>query len=289
MKTAAFAYKRPAEIQEVLGLLGDYGGDAKVIAGGQSLIPSLNMRLSSPSIIVDINRLEELCGVQQRGNSVRVGALVRHSELLESPQLSRLFPLLSDVVPHIGHMAVRNRGTIGGSLAFADPAAELPAVAVALDAQIVVRKRGGERVIPACSFFHGLYQTALAEDELISDVIFPIAVPDGIFGFAELSRRRGDFAMVGIIASAIKIVRALCNLKIVIFGSEAAPLLVSPDPHFALGLNSKDDELAAIASNITKEMHPIHDHQGRADTKRRQAAVLLRRVLKDMLSRAGNA
>src|SRR3954469_23200177 len=156
MKARAFLYRRPGSIDEALDLLADTDG-AQVLAGGQSLMPTLNMRLSSPEMLVDINRIEALRGIDDRGEKIRIGALVRHAEVLESRLIAERVPLLAMAIPHVAHMAVRNRGTTCGSLALADPSAEMPAVAVALNATIMLRKRGAERVVPAQDFFQGLY------------------------------------------------------------------------------------------------------------------------------------
>src|SRR5262245_15335122 len=203
MKARAFLYRRPRDLDEALSLLADHAG-AQVLAGGQSLIPTLNMRLSAPEMLVDINRIDALRGVEERGGGIRIGALVRHAEVLESGLVARRVPLLAMAIPHVAHMAVRNRGTTCGSLALADPAAEMPAVAVALDAEIVLKGHGATRTVKARDFFEGLYQTARSDNELIAEVLLPAAQPDEVFGFSELSRRHGDFATVGVAARARK-------------------------------------------------------------------------------------
>src|SRR6266567_4611094 len=189
MKAPPFLYRRPQDLDEALALLADNLARAQVLAGGQSLVPSLNMRLSSPEMLVDINRIGALRGIAERSDTIRIGALVRHADVLDSALIARKLPLLAMAIPHVAHMAVRNRGTTCGSLALADPSAEMPAIAVALNADIVLRKRGGKRAISARDFFQGLYQTARHEDELIAEVVLPAAQPDEVFGFSELSRR----------------------------------------------------------------------------------------------------
>jgi aerobic carbon-monoxide dehydrogenase medium subunit len=286
MKAPAFLYRRPDEIAGALALLGDHAGDAQVLAGGQSLIPSLNMRLSSPKMLIDINRIDELRGIEDRGGNIRIGALVRHAEVLESALVARRLPLLAMAVPHVAHMAVRNRGTLCGSVALADPSAEMPAVAVALNADIVLRKRGATRTVSARSFFQGFCRTVRDDDEMISEVVFPVAAPDETFGFSELSRRHGDFATVGIAVAARAAAGRLHDLNIVIFGSEAKPLLFAGATGGTIETDPSDHALAGLADRITQDMDPISNHQGRGDTKRKQAAVLLKRVLKDMQERA---
>jgi carbon-monoxide dehydrogenase medium subunit len=287
MKARAFRYRRPASIDEALDLLAQEEG-AQVLAGGQSLMPTLNMRLSSPAMLVDINRIEALRGIEERGPNIRMGALVRHAEVLESKLIAERVPLLAMAIPHVAHMAVRNRGTTCGSLALADPSAEMPAVAVALDAEIVLRKRGAERAVSARQFFQGLYQTARGDDEIIAEVNLPTAQPGEKFGFAELARRHGDFATVGVAVRARKAPRGLAALEVVLFGSEPTPLLSPSARDLTIDADASDDALAEIANIVTKDMSPIDSHQGRGETKRRQAAVLLKRTLQDMLARAAH-
>src|SRR4029077_10852427 len=202
MKARNSRYVRPASLQEAYRMLAEAGGEAVPIAGGQSLLAGLNMRLSSPKVLIDIGNLAELTGHSYADGMVRLGALTRHRDLLSSAIVRPHLPLLVEAAPHIGHIAIRNRGTIGGSLAYADPAAELPACAVALGATLVLGSAKGERQVKAEDFFKGLFETDLRAGELIVEVKFP-EVPTGTStGFAELSRRHGDFALVGLAAVA---------------------------------------------------------------------------------------
>jgi aerobic carbon-monoxide dehydrogenase medium subunit len=289
MKAPAFAYRRPRDIDAALSLLAEHCGGAQVLAGGQSLIPTLNMRLSAPDMLVDINRIEALRGIEDRGREVRIGALVRHAEVLDSGTVAARVPLLALAIPHVAHMAVRNRGTTCGSLALADPAAEMPAVAVALDAHIVLRGRNAARTVPARAFFQGLYQTGRNDDELIAEVLFPTASANEVFGFAELNRRHGDFAVVGAAAKARKDGDALRSLTVVIFGCEAKPLVSARAADATIDASTSDRALRELADAIAEEMDPMENHQGRGDTKRRQAAVLLQRLFQDMRRRASDA
>jgi carbon-monoxide dehydrogenase medium subunit len=286
MKAPAFRYRRPHALDEALALLADNAGDAQVLAGGQSLVPTLNMRLSSPGLLVDINRIAALRGIDDRGNVIRIGALARHAEVLASPLVAQHTPLVALAVAHVAHMAVRNRGTTCGSLALADPSAEMPAVAVALGATIVLRRRGAERTVAARDFFEGLYQTARQDDEMIVEVLFPAARDDELFGFSELSRRHGDFAVVGVAVRARREGDTLGALDVVVFGSEPRPLLsrVARDARIACGTTPAG--LRELADAIADEMEPMDNHQGRGETKRRQAAVLLARTFDDMQRRA---
>jgi carbon-monoxide dehydrogenase medium subunit len=239
-------------------------------------------------MLVDINRIEPLRGIEERGATIRLGALVRHADVLESDLIARRLPLLMMAIPHVAHMAVRNRGTTCGSLALADPSAEMPAVAVALNADIVLQKRGAARNVAARDFFQGLYQTVRDDDELIVEILFPAAKPEEVFGFAELSRRHGDFATVGVAVQARKTPRGLGHFDVVIFGSEPTPLLCPSAANLALDKGMGESALGELAHDIARDMNPIDSHQGRGDTKRRQAGVLLQRVLKDMVGRVSH-
>jgi carbon-monoxide dehydrogenase medium subunit len=285
MKAANFLYRRPTSIEEALSLLAENEGGAQALAGGQSLVPALNMRLTTPEMLIDVNWIEELRGIEDRGDQVRFGATVRHVEVMTSNIVAQRLPLLASAMPYVGHMAVRNRGTIGGSIAFADPSAEVPAVSVALNATIKLRKLGGERTVAARKFFDGLYQTTRRDDELITDIIFPASTADEVFGFSEFSRRHGDFAVVGVILRARKSTRGLSIAEVVIFGSERMPLFIPLELGFELTTDTSETELSDFAAGIADRMDPISNHQGRADTKRKQASVLLKRESKNMLQR----
>ena len=215
LKAPAFAYAKPASLQEAFELLAK--PNAKVLAGGQSLIPSLNMRLSSPELLVDIGALKELLGISVQGNSIRIGALTTHAQLERSAEVQKHVPLLAQAVPHVAHAAIRNRGTLGGSLALADPAAEYPACAVALDAVFVIRNKTTERRVKAEQFFKGLFETDLKPDELLVAAEFPVAKASDRSVFLELARRQGDYAIVGLAAH---------NERIVYFGLDSKPLLL---------------------------------------------------------------
>jgi carbon-monoxide dehydrogenase medium subunit len=283
MKAPDFLYRRPESLEEALALLGENAGSAQVLAGGQSLMPTLNMRLSSPGMLVDINRIASLRGISETADGIRIGALVRHYEVLESPLIAREVPLLSDAMTNVAHMAVRNRGTTCGSLALADPSAEMPAVAVLLNATIHLQSREGARDLSTRDFFEGLYATLRRDDEMIVGVTFPRAGKGEVFHFAELSRRHGDFAVVGIGVRARKEQGELREVETVIFGSEPKPLLVASDT--AIVRHSSDEALGELAQAIASQMEPMGNHQGRPDTKRLQAAALLQRAFADLRGR----
>jgi carbon-monoxide dehydrogenase medium subunit len=202
MKAPAFRYARAESLDEAVALLAQYGTDARVLAGGQSLMPMLNLRLAQPAVLVDINRIPALDEIALHGQSVQIGATARHASVLHSGDVAQAAPLLRLALPHVAHMAVRNRGTHGGSCALADPSAEIPACAAALEAWFVLRGPGGERRVPAADFFRGLYETALSPDELLVRVDYPCAPPGRRYAFEEVARRRGDFAIAGLAAAA---------------------------------------------------------------------------------------
>ena len=278
MKAPHFLYRRPESIDEAVALLGDHAGDAQVLAGGQSLMPTLNMRLSSPGMLVDINRIAALRGIAEDSGMIRLGALVRHREVAESMMIARDVPLVASAMTHVAHMAVRNRGTTCGSLALADPSAEMPAVAVLLNATIHLQSRGGARDVAARDFFQGLYSTDRRDDEMIVGVSLPRADANDVFHFNELSRRHGDFAVVGIGVKARRADESVGDIAVVIFGSEPSPLLSTMTTDMSLERATSDDRLREMAQAIADEMDPIDNHQGRPETKRRQAAELLRRA-----------
>jgi carbon-monoxide dehydrogenase medium subunit len=219
LKAPRLAYRRARSLDEALAALQTHGAEAKLLAGGQSLVPALNMRLLAPRLLLDINRIPGLDAIEERGGGLRIGALARHSDIGRSPLVARLAPLIGEAIPHIAHPAIRNRGTIGGSLAHADPAAELPACVVAQGGVIEIAGRGGTRRVPARDFFRGLYETALAPDEILTAVELPPPPPGARSVFLELARRRGDYALVGLAAEA-----SATALRLVFFGVGAKPV-----------------------------------------------------------------
>ena len=198
MKPAPFAYERVNTLDEAFEMLTKYGENARILAGGQSLMATLNMRLSTPDILIDINHIDGLAGIEDTGKNIRVGALTRHVEIECSELITKHVPLISKAVDHIAHPAIRNRGTFGGSIAFADPAAELPACIVALDATLQLSSKSGERELKAEDFFRGLYETALQPNEILTAVSIPKITPGWKSEFMELARRQGDYAIIGL-------------------------------------------------------------------------------------------
>src|SRR5271168_699189 len=218
MKASAFDYARASSVDNAIELLGQYGDRAKVLSGGQSLMPAMNLRLLAPELLVDIGALDELRGIIRQNGILSIGALTRHVDLLNSPDIAARAPLLKEAIAHVAHPAIRNRGTIGGSLAHADPASELPACVIALDATIVVRGPAGERRIAAEDFFLGIYETALSERELLVPVELPLPPSNAAHYFCEFARRRGDYAIVGLAAQAVVDDRKFVDFRPAFFG-----------------------------------------------------------------------
>jgi carbon-monoxide dehydrogenase medium subunit len=263
VKPAPFDYVAAASVDEALAALAD--GEAKVLAGGQSLVPLLNMRLARPSLLVDLNRVPGLDGVGVNAD-VHIGALARQADVLASPAAAAV-PVLAAALRHVGHPATRSRGTIGGSLAHADPAAELPAVLLALDGEVVARSRTGERTIGADALFAGPFTTSLRPDELLTGVVLPRqdARP---FGFAELSRRHGDFALAGAVV-------LLAPARVVLFGLGGAPERAL-EAERGLDEGASAVEAAEVA---TRDLAPVDDVHADGAYRRRAAAVLVRRAV----------
>ena len=280
MKAPPFAYVRAASLDEVFRLWGEAGPEARLLAGGQTLLASLAFRLSDPGILIDITRVADLAGISQVGNAIRVGALTTHADLGASDLLRRHVPLIAETVPLIAHPAIRNRGTIGGSLAFADPAAELPACCVALDATIMARSAAGERRIPAAQFFTGLYATALAQNELIAAIELPVARPSERSTILELARRSGDYAMAGVAAHAQLDNGALGELRLVFFGVGETPVLAKGAMAAIEGKPATPETIAAAQAALDADLDPPADLHGSAEMKRHLARVLLVRALR---------
>jgi aerobic carbon-monoxide dehydrogenase medium subunit len=287
VKMPAFRYHRPTSVEEALGLLAEYGSDAKVLAGGQSLIPLLALRLSQPEHLVDIGRVAGLGSIEDGPGGFTIGAAVRHADVELSPVTVKAAPLVAAAMPHIGHRAIRNRGTVCGSLAHADPAAELPAVALATDAEFVVRSSTGERRIPAADFFLGYLTSALDETELLTAVHFP-AWPDRTgASVQEISRRHGDYALVGLAAvlgldGDGKVERAALSF----LGAGATPVRVPQAEALLVGERPDESAFAEAAAVVTKTIEPPADNHATAAYRAHVAGVLTKRCLAEALGRA---
>jgi aerobic carbon-monoxide dehydrogenase medium subunit len=277
MKPAPFDYHRPASLRETFDLLERYGDDGRVLAGGQSLVPALNMRLATPRAVIDINRLPGLDAIRLAPEGLVIGALARHEAVERSPLVREHAPLLAMAMPHVGHEAIRTRGTVGGSLALADPAAELPACAVALDATIRVEGRRGRRDVAAAAFFHGIYTTALGPGELVIEVVIPPA-PGWRSAFQELARRHGDFALAGLAARARVESGAIGEARFVFFGVGSAPLRARRAESAVAGRRVDSEAIVAAQRALAAELDPPGDVHGSPALRRHLAGVLLSRV-----------
>lgn len=276
MKAAPFAYARAGDVAEALGILaGD--PEAKVIAGGQSLVPMLAMRLARPTTLVDINGIDALTRLDADAAGLRIGAVVRQRDLERDPR-ARTAPLLTAALPNIGHRELRNRGTVCGSLAHADPAAELPAVAVTLNATLTVCGASGERRIAARDFFTGPLQTALAPGELLTSVHFPAARPGDGFAFAEVARRHGDFALCGVAAAVHHRSGVPESATVGLFGVADTPLAVDVTGQVR-DAGGDPERLRRVGEDVAAGLSPTGDLHGSADYRRRLAAALVARCL----------
>jgi aerobic carbon-monoxide dehydrogenase medium subunit len=286
VKAPKFSYVRAESVAHAVQLLAEHGDEARVLAGGQSLMPTLNMRLSQPRLLVDINRLEALAGIALENGQVRVGALTRHAEVARSPLIARHLPLIAEAMPHVAHVAVRNRGTFGGSLALADPAAEMPACALALDATLVVESVRGRREIAARDYFKGLYETGRRPDELLIEVRIPAMRPDAVPVFLELARRHGDFAIAGL-AFALSLRNGVVeDGRLVYFASEDRPTLAAGALAAIKGKPLNDEASEAAVAALASDLDPMSSPQGSARMRLHLQRVLTRRALAMVLERA---
>lgn len=282
MKPAPFDYAKPASLDQAFDLLETHGDGARLLAGGQSLLATLNMRLSAPAILVDISGLEVLRGISVDNGLLRIGALTSHTELANSEAVAAAAPLLAQAVPHIAHPAVRNRGTFGGSLAHADPAAELPACMVALDAELELAGRGGVRTVAAAEFFHGLYETALEPGEILTAARIPALQSGCRSGFSEFARRCGDFAMAALAAHAQFDGDTVRDLRLVYAGVDIRPVRAAAAEKALLGGAISPERLAEARARLGEDLQPSGDLQASAEMKLQLSGVLLERVLSEM-------
>jgi len=283
MKAPQFDYVRVSTVADAVAQLRRHGDDARLLAGGQSLLATLNMRLSQPTMLVDITRIKALHGIAVHDGYLRIGALVRHVEIERSATVAQHLPLLTQAAPYIAHAAIRNRGTLGGSLALADPAAEWPACTLAADGELILSDGSKERRVMAGDFFIDLYQTDLHPDELVTAVEFPLPGPQRRFVFTELARRHGDYAIAGIAIAADVVGDVLGDLRIVFLG-------VGNTPMRALGaemaLNQTRGEAAALkeaVGSLKEDIAPGNDLYTSAEAKLHLAGVLLQRAVSSIL------
>jgi aerobic carbon-monoxide dehydrogenase medium subunit len=278
VKPAPFAYARARSVDHAIELLSRPDGEARLLAGGQSLMATLNMRLSAPKLLIDLNGVGELGGIAVKNGMVEIGALTRHVHAERSSEIAKHAPLIALAMPHIGHAAIRNRGTLGGSIAFADPAAELPACLVALGGEVEIAGPKGRRAVKADDFFMGLFETALDPGDVLTAIRVPAATPETRVGFAEFARRHGDYAMVGLAATAQTHGKGLGDVRLAYFGVGNTPVRARK-AETQLTEGNIDDAVKALASDLD----PSGDVQATGATKNHLAGVLLRRVARQLM------
>jgi aerobic carbon-monoxide dehydrogenase medium subunit len=280
VKPSAFTYHRPDTVAEAIDMLDRMQDESKVLAGGQSLVPLMNFRLSVPENLIDINGVAELTGASLSGDALRLGALTRHRELERSPEIRAAAPMLAMAAPYIGHPQIRSMGTLGGSLAHADPAAELPTVILAVDATIIARSVRGERRIPAAEFFSSHFTTTIEPDELVVAVEVPAAPPRTGQAFTEVAARHGDFALAG--AAAVVTVDedgAITEVRIVCTAVAPTPVRVPAAEKLLRGARPGPELLAEIESAVEESLDPTPELKASARYKRHTAAVLAGRAV----------
>ena len=287
MKAPPFRYQRATSLEHACEMLAAHGSEARLLSGGQSLLASLAFRLSEPSLLIDIGRLDALRGVSRVGDRIRIGAATTHAVLGRDVLVREHLSLLADAVPLIAHAAIRNRGTIGGSLAYADPAAELPACAVALDAEVIVRSKSGTRRIPARSFFTGLLATALIEDELIEAVQFSVATAGVRRAITEIARRSGDYAMAGFAVHVRLDAEKITEARLIGFGIGEVPVLAQKAGAQLIGRTLDVAAITDAVAAVDHDLDPVGDLHGSAATKRHFARVVLRRALEKLATGKG--
>lgn len=291
MKPAAFEYYCPRTLEEAMALLAEHGSDAKPLAGGQSLIPAMNFRLATPAVLVDLNAIPSLSHVTSEGNVLRLGAMTRHRTVERSAVVVRHTPLVTATLPFVAHPAIRTRGTIGGSLAHADPAAELPAVMLALDARFTIQRRQESRVIAAADFFTGLFSTALEAGELLTDIEISHQGPRTGHAFDEIARRHGDFALAGAAAAVSIDEQGQCRAaRVALLGIADRPLLSNHVASTLVGQVPSAEAIRAAAEDAaTHDLDPPGDIHASSRYRRHLAAVLMRRVLERAFASAATS
>ncbi len=288
MKPAPFKYFAPTSVAEVLELLAEYGYDAKILAGGQSLVPMMNFRLVQPEVIVDINNIPELAQIQPNGKSIRIGAMVRHRQAEKDPQIQELAPLIHETMPQIATVQIRNRGTIGGSLSHADASAELVVVSTALNAEFKIRSQAGERVVPARDFFVGLLVTVMEPQELLVEISVPALPARSGWSLKEIARRPHDFALMGVAAVLTLDNKDRCQeARLVYLSAGDGPVAAPEAVKMLQGEELSPDLIAAAAQKASAdEIDPGGDIHATAEFRRHLANVLTRRALEEAYQRA---
>jgi CO/xanthine dehydrogenase FAD-binding subunit len=280
MKPAPFKYVAATSLPHALALKAEHGDDAKFLAGGQSLLPAMNFRLAWPAILIDINEIADLAGIGRSGEAIRVGALTRYRTLQRDADFVQAFPLIGEALPHIAHPQIRNRGTIGGNLAHADPASELPAIAIALGARFRVQSVRKERWIEASDFFVGALTTDLAPEEMLVEIELPPAKPRSGACFMEIARRRGDFAIVGVAAMVTLGNQTECSeIRLAFCGVGETPFDASSAASAIVGHRLTEAATRDVAASVQAMIEPAGSVHATADYQRHVAGVLTERAL----------
>ncbi len=289
MKPAPFVYHRAESADDAIARLAEYGDEAKLLAGGQSLVPAMNFRLAQPAALIDLNALDDLAYIEERSDGIAIGAMTRHRTIERSDVVARHAPLLAEAMPFIAHPQIRNRGTLGGSLAHADPAAELPVLSLVMEMRIKVRNKDGDRSIPATDFYTGLFGTALGPQDLVVEIHVPPMAPGTGWAFDEFSRRHGDYALVGVGAEVSMDASGRCTrARIGLLSVGPGPVLAAEAGRVLEGQPLEPEAIAAAADlAATTDIDPPGDIHASADYRRHLARVLTRRVLTAAVTRAG--
>jgi len=289
MKPAPFIHFVPASLTEALSLLAEHAPEARVIAGGQSLVPIMNFRLGRPPVLIDLNRIPELSFIRDDGDFLAIGAMTRQRTIENSALVRSAAPLLHQATLNIGHLPIRSRGTIGGSIANADPAAEYPATVLALDCELVVQKQGGERRIAARDFFEGVLSTAVEPNEILTEIVVPKAPAHSGSAFVEIARRKGDFALAGVAAQITLSGEAALSVQLAACGVGPGPVRLSAAEAIILSDGLSDAALKAGARAAAREVAPENDLHGTEAYRRRLTAAMTHRALVQALARAREA
>jgi len=279
LKPAPFSYVRAESLDQVFDLLDEHGDEARILAGGQSLMATLNMRLSAPEVLIDINHLDELSHISTDGTTLHIGALARHSHVLASPEVQEVAPLIAKAMPHVAHQAIRNRGTFGGSVAFADPAAEMPAMCRAVGAKLILQGREGKRSVEANDFFHGLFETDMKPGEILVGADIPIISKGERTAFMELARRHGDYAIVGVGIQGRLEGDNFADMRLAFLGAGDRPILATTAAAALNGQPNTEETLKAAQEALDADLDPMSDLNGPPEMKMHLARVLTKRAL----------
>jgi carbon-monoxide dehydrogenase medium subunit len=285
MKSPPFAYIKAQSLAEVFELLETHGDGARLLAGGQSLLATLNLRLSSPEILIDITGIPGLAGIAVENGVATIGALTTHAEVERSTHIAKHLPLLAQAAPHIAHVAIRNAGTFGGSIALADPAAEWPACCLALDAEFVIANKDGSRRVKAREFFHALYTTAIGPAEVLTAIEIPVPAAASRSAFVELTRRRGDYAIVGVAAMANNSQGVLSDVQLAFLGVDQTPVLAATAMAAIEGQRLSPATIDAAAQALAADLDPSGDTYSTPATKLHLARVITGRALRSLSAR----